>query len=163
MNLYSVFLPPGAPTPQSLERARLVKVGFSWPAFVATPLWALRHGLWLAFGLWAALLVLVGLLIAFVHIGDGAAVLLYGIGLLGFGFEADHFRQARLMKSGYLIHGLALGGSAVEAETIYFASKYSVAPASPHGGERGFVASAASAAPAEADLLGLFPTGESNR
>ena len=58
MRSYTLHLPADARPGESLglDRALLVRDGFSWPAFAFTVLWFLFHRLWLA-----ALLVLVGL------------------------------------------------------------------------------------------------------
>ncbi|WP_374548034.1 DUF2628 domain-containing protein [Rhodoblastus sp.] len=164
MNLYSVYLPTGVSQARSLERATFVKSGFSKPAFLITPVWALRHRLWLAFGLWVALLVVVSLLAVFARIGTEAAILLYWLGAAAFGLEADRFRQAGLDRRGFLMHGLALGASTDDAETVYFARRADApadaapAPVSPRDG------GAKPPAPPigqETDFLGLFPTRES--
>jgi len=163
MKLYSVFLPTGVSPPRSLERAKFVKLGFSWLAFLVTPVWAVRHGLWLALVLWLAFVAGIGLLVAFAHIGAAAALLLYDLGALAFGLEADRFRQGRLSKAGFLMHGLALGGSEREAELVYFSHRGSVAPlpeppaAPPREDGR---APPTSGLGPDADLLGLFPARE---
>jgi hypothetical protein len=165
MKLYSVFLPTGGATAHTLERARFVKLGFSWPAFLATPLWAARHGLWLAFGLWMALLIVIGLLVGFAHVGPAAAFLLYNLGALAFGLEADRFRQRRLSRAGFLIHGLTLGDSVGDAETVYFAQRAdNLFPAKPQPAQSRDDGGKPPTAGATdgADLLGLFPSRESH-
>jgi hypothetical protein len=161
MKLYSVFLPTGVAPPSMLERARFVKQGFALPAFVATPIWAARHRLWLALGLWLALVVMIGLLVGFARIGATAAALLYWLGALAFGLEADRFRQAGLSRAGFLMHGLALGASANEAEAIYFA-QHADAPVVPEaptgGGATDRKAGPPPGVPEFTDLLGLFPS-----
>lgn len=58
MRSYTLHLPADARPGESVEldRAVLVRDGFSWPAFAFTVLWFLFHRLWIA-----ALVVLVGL------------------------------------------------------------------------------------------------------
>jgi hypothetical protein len=162
MNFYSVHLPAGAPPAAALERATFVKSGFSWPAFLSTPAWAIRHRLWRALALWFAFLVVLAALAATAHIGALGGVLLYNIGALAFGLEADRFREARLASSGYLMHGLALGGSAADAEAVYFARRGRVpADAGSTPAER--PANPTPNVLSETDLLGLFPSREDNR
>src|SRR5919202_289349 len=50
MKTYTLHLPPDAQVgdPQALERAELVKDGFSWGAFFFTFLWFFYHRAWLA-------------------------------------------------------------------------------------------------------------------
>jgi hypothetical protein len=165
MKLYSVFLPTGGSAARSIERAQFVKLGFSWPAFLATPLWAIRHGLWLGLGLWLALLIVIGLLAAFAHIGPAAGFLLYNLGALAFGLEADRLRQDRLSRAGFLIHGLTMGDSVGDAETVYFAQRAdALAAPKPHPARnRDDAAKPPAPGPADgADLLGLFPSRESD-
>lgn len=166
MKLYSVLLPAGAPPALALERAAFIKSGFSWPAFLVTPLWAIRHRLWLALSLWFALLVAIAGLTAAAHIGALGGALLYYIGAAAFGLEAERFRQSRLAAAGYLMHGLALGGSAKDAEAVYFARRSSI----PEGScpvsaapKDGAVDSPAPNVTSETDLLGLFPSQEAGR
>ena len=95
--------PVDFPRPRPRRKPKLVRQGFNWRAFLATPLWALRQGYWLAFALWLAWTVMVAVIASFAHLEAGAATALYALGALAFGLEADRFRQARLSRSGYLI------------------------------------------------------------
>jgi hypothetical protein len=165
MKLYSVHLPAGAPAALALERAAFVKSGFSWSAFLVTPIWAIWRRLWLALGLWFALLAAIAVLAAVAHIGAFGGIVLYYIGAMAFGLEAERFRQSRLAATGYLLHGLALGGSVGDAEAGYFAGRGSVVadsgptPAAPTDRADPPGPNVAS----ETDLLGLFPSREDGR
>ncbi|MGE5539777.1 MAG: DUF2628 domain-containing protein [Gemmatimonas sp.] len=44
MRVYTIHLPPAS---QRIVDPALVKEGFSWPAFLFGPLWALAKGMWL--------------------------------------------------------------------------------------------------------------------
>ena len=167
MRIYAVFLPSGLSPPRAAEEAALVRQGFDWKAFLLTPAWALWHGLWLALALWLVWVFLVASLGALAHLEPPTPMLVYLLGALGFGLEADRFRQARLSQSGYLLQGLALGGSIGEAENLYFncrtawtevAAPSAATPAIAAGDHIGSPASNI-----EADLLGLFPPQETKR
>jgi hypothetical protein len=156
MNIYSVFLPPGPLSVSNAERAEFVRQGFSWSAFLATPIWAVRHGHWLALLLWLALVFVVGLLSSLVKLNAGPTFVLYALGACAFGFEADRWREARLSRKGLLLQGLTLGENRDEAESLYFGQKAAI------GDSRVFDVRAPNtrAEDRETDLLGLFPTQE---
>ena len=168
MHIFAVFLPSGLSPIRAAEKAVLVRQGFSWSAFLVTPVWALRHGLWLAFALWLFGLVLIALMSLLARMQPQGALAIYGLVALAFGFEADRFRQASLSRSGFLLRGLALGESKSEAESLYFARRVDLAAApapnapsnsAPIGEDRSRFADSIRAA----DLLGLFPPQETQR
>jgi hypothetical protein len=162
MHIYTVFLPSSTPSAPGAEEAVFVRQGFSRSAFLVTPLWALRHGYWLALALWIAWLFFVLLLASYANLHIGAAFALYNFGAFAFGLEADRFREAQASRNGLLLRGLTLGESLGEAESLYFGrhlaalqpagwkSSARSAPLSKTGGETPNTA-------AETDLLGLFP------
>jgi len=168
MHFYAVFLRPRPASAPVVEEAGFVRQGFNWSAFLVTPLWALAHGYWLALALCLAWILVVGLVSSFANLDGGASLALYAFGALTFGLEADRFREARLSQKGFLLHGLTLGESLDEAESLYFgrllaapqpaspSSGAQSAPISKSGGNRPNMA-------VEADLLGLFPPQETQR
>jgi Protein of unknown function (DUF2628) len=137
-----------------------VRQGFKWSAFLVTPLWALRHGYWLALALWLVWVLVVVLLASYANLHIGAAFALYDLGALAFGLEADRFREASVSRDGFLLRGLTLGDSLGEVEGLYFDRHLAAlqpetydarsAPLSKSGGNRSNMT-------AETDLLGLFP------
>ena len=164
MHLYAVFLPSGLSPARAAEKAELVRQGFNWRAFLVTPLWALRRGYWLALALWTCWVVAALAISTFAHLETDAGLAVYGLGALAFGLEADRFRQARLSRSGFLLHGLTIGQNMQEAESLYFGRQLdslqpfqqsSDARQSP-GLQLGNRADATAG-----DLLGLFPARES--
>jgi len=157
MNLYAVFLPSRAPL--ALEQAVFVRQGFSLEAFALTPFWALWRRLWLALGLWAVWAIFVALAARFVSLDLGAALALYALGALAFGFEADQFRQARLAQQGFAFDRLALGSSQDEAESLYYGARSELAAPAPQRRATWPSVAAAPAFRGENDLLGLFPQG----
>ena len=154
MHIYTVFLPSSTPSAPGAEDAVFVRQGFSWGAFLVTPLWALRHGFWLVLALWFAWVVVVVLLASYANLDFVLVVALYQIGALAFGLEADRFREASATRNGFHFHGLTLGGSLGEAENLYFdrhlaALQPEKTPIFKSGGN-------SSNMTAENDLLGLF-------
>jgi hypothetical protein len=157
MHIYTVFLPSSTSSARGAEEAVFVRQGFNWSAFSITPLWALRHGYWLALALWLVWVFVVVLLASYANLPIGAAFALYNLGAFAFGLEADRFREAKVSGKGFLLRGLTLGDSLGEAESLYFERHLAalqpngarLAPLSKSGGDR-------SSMTAEADLLGLF-------
>ncbi|GGF41679.1 hypothetical protein GCM10011321_35350 [Youhaiella tibetensis] len=97
MTLYSLFTRNGAEGPSEAPEA--VGERFSWFAFLLPPVYALVHGLWLAFlGLVLAILVLG---FAGRWLGDDATFWLYWLAALWFGLEAPAFRARKLHRKGY--------------------------------------------------------------
>jgi hypothetical protein len=168
MQIFAVFLPSGLPPARAAEKAELVRQGFGWDAFLLTPLWALRHGLWLALSLWAAWLFLVALVASLGHLAPASSFVVYALGALAFGLEADRFRQTSLSRSGFLLQGLALGESTNEAESLYFRRRGAITPTPAAVFAASPVVSADEGARpdsmnGETDLLGLFPPQETKR
>ncbi len=95
MNTYTLHLPVGAAPgdPSALDRAKLVRDGFSWGAFLFTFLWFFWHRLWLAG--FAVLIAVVGFAIALQAARvSGLSALLAEV-LLAFliGLEANSLRR----------------------------------------------------------------------
>jgi hypothetical protein len=160
MHIYTVFLPSSTSSAPCAEEAVFVRQGFNRSAFLFTPLWALRHGYWLALALWLAWVLVVVLLASYANLHIGAAFALYNFGAFAFGLEADRFREARVSRNGFFLRGLTLGDSLGEAESLYFGRHLAAhqpetyearsAPLYKSGGDRTKMT-------AETDLLGLFP------
>jgi hypothetical protein len=162
MQIYAVFLPSGMKPQRAAEQAKLVCQGFDWGAFLLTPLWAMRHGLWLALTLWACWIILSGAIASLGHLDPGGSLAVYELGALAFGLEADRFKQAKLSRAGFHLNGLSLGDSVQDAESLYFNRRSDlldrptdrIVANAPGAGPR-------TPAPNEgSDLLGLFPPPE---
>jgi hypothetical protein len=162
MNLYGVFVPADDGAGGALERATFVKQGFSREAFVLTPLWAARRGLWRAFAFWLVWVgVVAGLALAFRLDGEVVA-LIYLVGAFAFGLEGDRLEQFQLKKSGFALQAFSLGASEREADQVFFEgpAKDLPAPAPPPApGEKPAPPPASVAQAGAIDLLGLFHPG----
>ncbi|GJE40653.1 DUF2628 domain-containing protein [Methylobacterium persicinum] len=118
LHSYTLHLPPEARPGDAdgLDRAVLVRDGFSWPAFAFTVLWFLFHRLWVA-----ALIVLAGLLVlAFggyalgLSRAAGAAIAVLGCILIG--LEAGSLRRWTLARRGWVARDAVLARDSAEAE-----------------------------------------------
>jgi hypothetical protein len=118
MAVYIVMEPPGGVGADAAADARLVRDGFSWPAFLVPPLWLLWHRLWLeallAFAAMAALEALGEVS------GHRAAGFAMGL-LVSFfvGLEGQGMRLAALFRGGWREWGAVEAGSRDDAETRY--------------------------------------------
>ena len=119
MFLYSVYQPAGAGE-RAAERAVFIRQGFDGTAFLLTPVWALWHKLWRILGWWAFWTALVVLITLAFRLDALESALVYSVGALIFGLEADGAREAALSRKGMLLQGLSLGETARDAERIYF-------------------------------------------
>jgi len=122
MPVYTVHEPPlraagGLAEP---ERFVFVRDGFYWWAFVLTPLWMLRHRLWLVLAIY--LLVTAGLDTAMSMLGLSAvAIALVGtlISLL-IGLEASALRRFALSRRRWRNVGVVSGDDLEDAERRFF-------------------------------------------
>ena len=110
---------PGNPEP--LDKAVLVRDGFSWGAFFFTVLWFFAHRLWLA-GLGVlVLLVAFNLGLAALGLRPGAAVAADLLLSVLIGLEANSLRHWTLQRRGRPAVGLVTASDRDEAETKAFA------------------------------------------
>jgi Protein of unknown function (DUF2628) len=122
MQTYTVHEGP-APPSDRMDRAdalQFIKDGFSFPAFVAGPMWLLAHKLWL--GVFAYGVAAIAILVANAWLGlpDVAALAAFvGLHLL-IGFEADSIERADLDQKGWSSIGSVSGTSALECERRFF-------------------------------------------
>ena len=168
MAIYTVHAPQ-KPDGASVAPGEIVfvKEGFCWPALFIPVIWAIYRRLWLVvLILLAALLVLSGLGAA----GGGSAVtVLYLLGRLLVGLEANGLRRWTLDRNGYAFLGVVEGQRLEEAERRFFSGWEPGLPTgelAPPPGIRG-AAPTGGAQPAPApwksshrdpEVVGLFPT-----
>ncbi len=139
MSVYTVHEPPprGADALAEAERFVFVRDGFYWWAFLLTPLWMLRHRLWLVFAIY--LVVVAGLDTALHGIG-ASAFLITVVGVLISllaGFEAGTLWRFTLRRRRWGNVGIVSGDDLEDAERRFFdswiraASARGAAPSSP--------------------------------
>ncbi|NQV56879.1 MAG: DUF2628 domain-containing protein [Rhodospirillales bacterium] len=100
MRIYTVFTPSIGQGSDPITGAVAVKEGFSWPAFLISPLWALWHRLWLAAILFAGAQIFLGWILG--RFGaDQPVMATASIGLaVLIGWTANDFRRAKLRRRG---------------------------------------------------------------
>jgi hypothetical protein len=122
MSVYTVHQPPLAAAGASVDPARFVFVrdGFSWWAFLFTPLWMLRHRLWLA--LIVYLVVVMGVEVLLRALGAPSlaqAIAALSIALLA-GLEAGTLRRFKLARRRWRNVGVVTGERLEDAERRFF-------------------------------------------
>ena len=108
----------------SLDAARFVREGFSWPAFAFAQLWLLFHRLWLALVLWLAFEAIF-FVVVFPHLPLGAALLVDLVTRIWLGCEAGRLR----LDKGSRRTGLTAAVEARdrdEAEALFFRERGAV-------------------------------------
>jgi hypothetical protein len=121
MASYVVLQPSDRLGPDAIERARFVRDGFSFPAFLVPLLWMLWHRLWIEAV--AVLAVMLGLTAlgewAGMGIAASAASLLFSVGI---GLEASAIRVAALRRRGWIEWGVIDAHDLQDAEIRYAAA-----------------------------------------
>jgi len=116
MSVFTVYEPPLRAADELANPARFVFVrdGFYWWAFLLTPLWMLRHGLWLVFVIYLAgsILLVAALLVG----GASTYVIVLVTNLVSYliGMEAGTLRRFTLKRRHWRDVGV-VGGSTLEA------------------------------------------------
>jgi hypothetical protein len=122
MSVYTVYQPPLRPADSSpaTDRFVFVRDGFSWWAFLLTPLWMLRHRLWMVLTVYV--LVLAGIDAALHALGASALTLIVVGALVSLfvGLEAGTLRRLTLSGRGWRNIGVVGGHDAEEAERRFF-------------------------------------------
>ena len=145
----------------TLERAVLVKDGFSWGAFVFSFFWFFAHRLWIA-----GLIVLIaaaalGVALQLLRVGAGAGVSAAFLFAVLLGLEANSLRRWTLARSGRPAVDVVRAGDREEAETKAFARWLGEAPSGPAA--PAWRAAAQTAYRAPEPVIGLFPEAERTR
>jgi hypothetical protein len=167
MSVYTVHEPPlrGAAALAEAERFVFVRDGFYWWAFLLTPLWMLRHRLWLVLAIY---LVVVAVLDTALRSIGASAFLIMVVGVLISllaGFEAGTLWRFTLRRRRWSNVGIVSGDDLEDAERRFFdswiraASAHGAAPSSPPpapppSAQR---AQPASHATDTSGVIGLFP------
>jgi hypothetical protein len=144
-----------------------VRDGFHFWAFMLAPFWLLWRRLWLAFAIYLAASILLG--IGFFLIGASPTVQFFAgllIALL-IGCEASTIRRWKLSRRGWKMLGFVVGEDTEMAERWFFAEwakrKTETPPAPPTAPEPRYVAPMRRGTPSPSDVIGLFPEPGSGR
>jgi uncharacterized protein DUF2628 len=170
MSIYTVHQPPLESGATAAEPYRFVFVrdGFSWWAFLLTPLWMLRHRLWLALLIY--LLVTAAVDVGLRALGASIFMLVVAglvISLL-VGLEAGTLRRFKLARRHWRNVGVVTGDALEDAERRFFDAWIRQAPArrpaAPSGAATSGSATPGVASPAApSGVIGLFPEPGAHR
>ncbi|MGA2494016.1 MAG: DUF2628 domain-containing protein [Roseiarcus sp.] len=138
---------------EALERARVFRVGFVWPALVFGPLWLIARRLWRPLALWIVAAALVAAAATHGLLNPGAVFWLYLLAALYLGFEGRALEAAALTRRGRPLADIVCADDSSGAERAFFAravdlTEVAPPPAPPRGGP-----------PSNAPhtVIGLFP------
>jgi hypothetical protein len=162
MAIFAVHCAADSRAPETaLERARLLRQGFVWPALVFGPLWLALSGLWRPLALWFVAAALVGLAAQRGFIGPGGEVALYVLSALYLAFEGRALQGAALARGGRPLVDIVSAGDRYDAERAFFARALDTPPPRSTQGAGGSPAGAPPQTLAPKALapqvLGLFP------
>lgn len=162
MSVYTVHEPPrrAADALSEPERFIFVRDGFYWWAFLLTPLWMLRHRLWLVFVIY--LVITAALDAALRQAGASAlAIALVGIAIsLLVGFEASTLWRQTLRRRHWASVGIVSGDDLEDAERRFFDSwlrNQAARGGAPRPSAPMPPVAAATNASGPSDVIGLFP------
>ncbi|WP_158811952.1 DUF2628 domain-containing protein [Beijerinckia sp. L45] len=102
----------------SLERATIIKDGFSWPAFFFAQIWLIYHRLWIPLLIWILAEVAFAL-VMLPHVAAGTLVAVDFLAHLFIGFEGNRLRQAKAARRAVLV-GVVEGRTRDAAEARFF-------------------------------------------
>lgn len=166
MPTFTVHQPPSRPgeAASAPERFVFVRDGFHFWAFVLAPFWLLRYRLWLAFAIYLAVSILIGMALRLSGAGSTVQFLAGTLVALLIGFEASTFRRAKLTRYGWNMLGFVVGEDVEMAERRFFAewarqsnTRASVPPAPAAAPEPRYAAPVRRGTPSPSDVIGLFP------
>lgn len=123
---------PAKTAPDTLEAADksvFVKDGFSFGAFLVTPVWLLWRRMWLVFLAWLGLQVALAVLTSTLSLDQRAAGIVSLLVSLCFALEANALRAWTMRRQGWRFTGVATGHTLQEAEQRHFEGRSLVAPA----------------------------------
>ena len=152
MAIFAVHCSTGeADAATAFERARFVRLGFSWGAFLFGPIWLLARRLWRPLALFVLGAALVGFAGARGVVAPGAVFWLYVAYAFYLGFEGRAFLGAALARRGLPLADLVCAADLSTAEIGFFSR--GMAPPAPRA------ASAPTRPPhfPPPQVLGLFP------
>ena len=122
MRTYTVHRPRRAAGDSELEADQtvFVKEGFCWPALFVPVLWLIYHRLWLAFGGFVGVMVLIGILSNILDLNSLVSGAITFIAQAVLAAEANDLRRWTLARRGYAFVQVVHGPSLFDAETAYF-------------------------------------------
>jgi len=165
MSVYTVHQPPLGAADAAGDPHRLVFVrdGFSWWAFLLTPLWMLRHRLWLVLAIY--LLISASVDVALRALGASVfTIVIVGL-LISFlvGLEAGTLRRFKLARRNWRNVGVVTGDDLEDAERRFFDAWIRQSRAARATSPRSAPAAPPAPPAAQTDVIGLFPEPGAHR
>jgi hypothetical protein len=134
MRIYSVYLPAGGDEKTRLEKAVLVKEGFSWPALFFSWVFLAFTRMWIVLGLYSVLLAAAAMLCALLKAPSQITFLVFAGLALVLAFEANALRGWTLSRRGYTFQGVVTGANLMQAEEKLFEDmKFDIPDSNPAG------------------------------
>ena len=128
MHVYSVYFPAEGDRRTRLEKAVLVKDGFSWPALFFSWLFLAFHRMWIVLILYSALMVIAAVTCALLKAPPQITILvLVGISVL-LALEASGLRGWSLSRRGYEMQGMITAANLIQAEAKLFENSFEDTP-----------------------------------
>lgn len=165
MPVYTVHEPPRRNSDDDMlehaGRFAFVRDGFHFWAFLLTPLWMLRHRLWIEFILYALIVGGVTVMLRRLGIAGSAGGWVALLMAILVGLEASSLRRWKFARRGFEQVGIVVGDDLEEAERRFFdhfgdlPERDFAPPAGPPASPFG-TSPTATSAPAT-DVIGLFP------
>jgi hypothetical protein len=165
MASWSVFEPPAtAPgTLAAADKSQFVKDGFSFGAFLVTPIWLLWRRMWLVFLLWLAGEIVVSGIGLALHLGEQATSILSLLFTVGFAIEANALRAWTLSRKGWRFAGIVCGRNLAEAEYRHFGGRSFAEPEAPLPPQGPRAVGPSGPDDSHRGVLGVFPEPEGIR
>lgn len=122
MVTYTVHEPPDPPADRidRAERIEFIRDGFSWGAFLLTPVWLLLRRLWLPFVAFMAVAIAIAAAFDALDAGTQWAVYLALAAQMVVGYEAGTLRRWSLDRRGWRRLGSVSGRNREECERRFF-------------------------------------------
>lgn len=123
MAVYTVYVPPGGdPTATSAaERTIFVREGFSFPAFLFTPIWLIVRRAWLLLAAYLAVAILIAVIVTVLDVDPMVASIASLLVSLLVGVEASAIRQRKLERRGYRHTASVVARNEEQAALQFFA------------------------------------------
>jgi hypothetical protein len=124
MAIYTVHEPPlqKDESEPNLDRFVFVRDGFYFWAFLLTPLWMLRHRLWLVFVCYILIMSALNIILHMFNASSTVTVAASLLVSLLAGFEGGTLRRFTLARRGFKPVGLVVGDDVDSAERRFFDS-----------------------------------------
>jgi hypothetical protein len=169
MAVYTVHEPPlkAEQLDPDPERFVFVRDGFAFWAFVLTPLWMLRHRLWLVLVIYLIVLTALQIVLNTVGASTGVAITVSALLSLLIGFEAATLRRFTLARRRWINVGIVVGDDLEAAERRFYdawakdgrlaSASIERAPRSPSLHSSPAAAAVFQPAQEASGIIGLFP------